>query len=77
MINKKVCLLGAFAVGKTALAERYARSSFSDRSLSAAGVKIRRKTLSIGGRAMTIALWDMEGKSDYVDVYISCLRGSM
>ena len=77
MLTKKVCLLGAFSVGKTALAERYAHASFSDRYLSTVGVKIRRKTLSIGGRAVAVVLWDMEGKTDYVDVNISYLRGAM
>lgn len=77
MINKKVCMIGAFAVGKTALVQRYVHSIFTDRYLSTVGVKISKKTLSVGGREMTIVLWDLEGKDDYVDVNISYLRGAM
>jgi GTPase SAR1 and related small G proteins len=77
MINKKVCMLGAFAVGKTALIQQYVHSIFTDRYLSTVGVKISKKVLKVGEQDMTIVLWDLEGKDDYADVHISYLRGSM
>jgi small GTP-binding protein len=70
-------MLGAFAVGKTALVQQYVHSIFTDRYLSTVGVKISKKVLQVGGRDMTIVLWDLEGKDDYADVHISYLRGAM
>lgn len=77
MVNKKVCMLGSFAVGKTALVQQYVHSIFSDRYLSTVGVKISKKQLMLGGQEITMVLWDLEGKDDYVDVNISYLRGAM
>ncbi len=77
MINKKVCMLGAFAVGKTALVQQYVHSIFTVRYLSTVGVKISKKTMQVTGQDVSIVLWDLEGKDDYADVHISYLRGAM
>ena len=45
-IQKKVCLLGDFAVGKTSLVRRFVEGRFDDRYLSTIGVKISRKTIT-------------------------------
>ena len=78
MVTKKVCMLGSYAVGKTALVQRYVHSIFADRYLSTVGVKISKKVVSLGGgRELILVLWDLEGKDDYVDVKVNYLRGSM
>jgi GTPase SAR1 and related small G proteins len=77
MINKKVCMLGAFAVGKTALVQQYVHSIFTDRYLSTVGVKISKKAVRAGNTSVNTVLWDLEGKDDYADVHISYLRGAM
>ena len=77
MINKKICMLGAFAVGKTALVQQYVHSIFSDRYLSTVGVKISKKNIVLDDRDISLILWDLEGKDVYVDVNISYLRGAM
>ena len=77
MISKKICMLGAFAVGKTALVQQYVHSIFSDRYLSTVGVKISKKVLAVDGTEVSLILWDLEGKDVYVDVNISYLRGAM
>jgi hypothetical protein len=77
MINKKICMLGAFSVGKTALVQQYVHSIFSDKYLSSVGVKISKKAMSVDATDVTLLLWDMEGKDLYVDVNISYLRGAM
>ena len=77
MISKKVCMLGAFAVGKTALVQQYVHSIFTDRYLSTVGVKISKKVVQYGEQQISIVLWDLEGKDDYADVHISYLRGAM
>ncbi|MCC8194368.1 MAG: GTP-binding protein [Deltaproteobacteria bacterium] len=77
MINKKVCMLGGFSVGKTSLVERYVHSLFSDKYLSTVGVKISKKILSLDGTDVTLVLWDMEGKDIYTNVNLAYLRGAM
>ncbi len=77
MISKKICMIGAFSVGKSALVAQYVHSIFSDRYLSTVGVKISKKVLNLDGTDVTLVLWDMEGKDDFVDVNISYLRGAM
>jgi small GTP-binding protein len=77
MISKKVCMVGAFSVGKSALIERFVHSIFSDRYLSTVGVKISKKMIDLDGADLTMVLWDMEGKDDYADVNMSYLRGAM
>ena len=77
MISKKVCLLGAFSVGKTSLVSQYVHSMFSDKYLSTVGVKISKKELLVDGEDVTLVLWDMEGRDNYADINVSYLRGSM
>jgi len=41
MLQKKVCLLGAFAVGKTSLVKRYVEDGWSEKYLTTVGVQIK------------------------------------
>jgi small GTP-binding protein len=75
MIQKKICMLGAFAVGKTSLVARYVSSMFSDKYLSTVGVKIDKKQVSVDGRDLTLMLWDIAGQDDFQTVQPSHLRG--
>ncbi|MDR1777327.1 MAG: GTP-binding protein [Desulfovibrio sp.] len=77
MICKKICMLGAFAVGKSALVEQFVHSIFSDKYLSTVGVKISKKNVSVEGKDVSLILWDMEGRDLYVDANLSYLRGAM
>lgn len=77
MLNKKICLIGAFSVGKTALIQRYIYSIFSDRYLSTLGVKISKKQIVVDGVEVNLVIWDLEGKDDYASVNFSYLRGAM
>ena len=77
MVTKKICMIGAFSVGKTSLVERYVHSIFSDQYLSTVGVKISKKTLQIQNEEVSLVLWDMEGKDDFSDINLSYLRGAM
>ncbi|MDR2945836.1 MAG: GTP-binding protein, partial [Candidatus Adiutrix sp.] len=70
------CLVGALAVGKTALIQQYVHSIFSDEYLSSVGVKISRKTVETDGQALNMLLWDLEGQDDYGGVNISYLKGA-
>ena len=76
MIQKKVCMLGGFAVGKTSLVSRFVRSIFSDKYLTTVGVKIDKKTVKAGDREVTLVLWDINGQDEFQDVQESYLRGT-
>lgn len=76
MIQKKVCLLGAFGVGKTSLVRRFVSGIFSDRYLSTMGVKIDRKRVCAGGREVNMMLWDIHGEEAYKKIPDAYLRGA-
>lgn len=76
MIQKKVCMVGLFATGKTSLVRRFVDSLFSERYLSTVGVKIDRKALEVDGTSLTLVLWDLAGRDGHEDITASYLRGS-
>lgn len=75
MIQKKVCMLGGYAVGKTSLVARYVSSIFSEKYLSTVGVKIDKKVVSVDGRDTMLMLWDIYGQDDFQTVQPAQLRG--
>ncbi len=77
MISKKICMVGSFAVGKTALVAQFVHSIFSDKYLSSVGVKISKKNIVVDGTELNLVLWDLEGQDAYSAVNSSYLRGSM
>ncbi len=76
MIRKKVCLLGAFGVGKTSLVRRFVSGIFSDKYLSTMGVKIDRKTVDMDGREVGLMIWDIHGEEAFRKIPMSYLRGA-
>lgn len=76
MVQKKVCLLGAFATGKTSLVARYVRSVFSEKYLTTVGVMIERKTVRTETEDVTLILWDLHGEDEFQRVRASYLRGT-
>jgi small GTP-binding protein len=75
-VQKKICMLGGFAVGKTSLVRRYVASIFSDAYLTTVGVKIDKKTVELTDRVMNLILWDLAGEDDISSLRMSYLRGS-
>ena len=76
MIQKKICLLGGFGVGKTSLVSRYVHSIFSDKYLTTVGVKIDKKSVTLDGTVVDLVIWDIYGQDDYQKVRMSYLRGA-
>ncbi len=76
MIKKKICMLGAFAVGKTSLLRRYVHSLFSDTYHTTVGVKIDKKPVNINGTPVDLILWDIYGEDEFQAVRSSYLRGA-
>lgn len=64
-VNKKICMLGDFAVGKTSLVRRYVLSQFSTDYHSTLGVNMLKFSDDMAGPdgsvAMDMILWDIEG----------------
>lgn len=79
-INKKVCLLGDFAVGKTSLVRRFVYDRFEDRYLSTIGVKVSRKPMVLSHQDhlidLGIILWDIAGTREFDQMRASYLRGA-
>jgi small GTP-binding protein len=76
MIQKKICMLGAFAVGKTSLVSRFVKSIFSEKYLTTVGVKIEKKLLTVGDQDVSLMLWDLAGEDEFLQVRMSYVRGS-
>ena len=75
MIQKKVCMLGTFAVGKTSLVRRFVESIYDDRYHTTVGVKIDKKVVQAQGQEVMLLLWDLQGEESAHDLRRSYLRG--
>jgi len=76
MLQKKICMLGSFAVGKTSLVRRYVESIFSDVYHTTVGVKIDKKNVQVDGTEVSLVLWDIYGEDDYQKMRWTYLRGA-
>ena len=76
MIQKKICLLGAFAVGKTSLIKRYVSTLYSDKYHTTVGVKIDKKQVYIDDKEITLMIWDVAGEDDYTTMRPTYIRGA-
>lgn len=75
-IQKKICLLGDFAVGKTSLVRRYVEGRFDDRYLSTIGVKISRKHIATDNYELNLIIWDLAGGEEFAGHDRNYLRGA-
>jgi small GTP-binding protein len=76
MIQKKICMLGAFAVGKTSLVKQFVESIYSDKYHTTVGVKIDKKAIVAGGQDVNLLLWDIQGEDGVQKLRPSYLRGA-
>ncbi|MFC1569866.1 Rab family GTPase [bacterium] len=68
-LNKKICLLGEYGVGKTSLIRRFVHDIFSDDFITTIGVKVTEKVLPPIERANKIQqfrfiIWDIAGSEE-------------
>jgi small GTP-binding protein len=75
-LQKKICMLGAFAVGKTSLVERFVEGTYRDRYLTTVGVKVSRRDVDLPQRTVRLLLWDLHGEDAFQRVQPSYLRGA-
>lgn len=76
MIKKKICMLGAFAVGKTSLVRRYVENLFSEKYQTTIGVKVDKKVVTVEGQTVELVLWDLAGNDVYHKMRTFYLRGA-
>lgn len=76
MHQKKICLLGSFAVGKTSLVRRYVESIYSETYQTTVGVKVDKKVVQVNSTELTLVLWDLYGEDEFQKMRWSYLRGS-
>lgn len=76
MMQKKICMLGGFAVGKTSLVQRFVQSIYSDKYHTTVGVKIDKKLVNVAGQDVNLLLWDIQGEDGVQKLRSSYLRGA-
>lgn len=75
-IQKKICLLGDFSVGKTSLVRRFVYNKFEDDYHSTIGVNIARKTIELDEMTVKLLIWDLAGGDDYSNMTTGYLKGA-
>lgn len=75
-MKKKICMLGAFAVGKTSLVQQYVHSIFSDKYHTTVGVKIEKTRVTLNETDIDLIIWDLHGEDEFQHVRLSYLKGS-
>ena len=76
MIQKKICMLGSFGVGKTSLVARFVSGIFSTKYISTVGVKIDKRELKVDGRDVLLMVWDLAGEDSRSQVKTAYLQGA-
>lgn len=65
MRSAKVCMVGAFGVGKTSLVRRFVHQQFDERYHTTLGVKIDTRIVETSNEPVKLVLWDMEGADPF------------
>jgi len=77
ILQKKICLIGDFGVGKTSLVGRFVNNEFSDKYLTTVGVKMDTKLVEVEAELkVKLVLWDIAGDSSLTAKVKSYLRGT-
>lgn len=79
IIQRKICLLGDFAVGKTSLVRRFVYNKFETDYQATIGVHISRSEVVLkggGGKKVGLVLWDLAGGETFSYMEESYYRGS-
>ena len=77
VVQKKICLLGDFAVGKTSLIRRYVEGRYDEKYLSTIGVNISRKSVEQDEYLLNLLIWDLAGSDDFANVSSNYLSGAV
>lgn len=77
IVQKKVCILGDFSVGKTSLVRRYVEGRFDEKYISTIGVQISRRIVDLGDDdKVSLVIWDVAGSEEFNGKQVSYLQGA-
>jgi len=77
ILQKKICVLGDFGVGKTSLVGRFVKNEFSDKYLTTVGVKMDTKLVSVNDALkVKLIIWDIAGENSFKKISQTYLRGA-
>ncbi len=76
MPEKKVCVIGAFATGKTSLIAQFIKGTYSDSYQTTIGVRIDQKQVDTPQGKIDVVLWDIHGEDEFQQLRTSYLRGA-
>ena len=77
VLQKKICVLGDFGVGKTSLIGRFVKNTFSKKYLTTVGVKMDMKAIMVDEtRTIKLIIWDIAGESKFKKIAQTYLRGA-
>ena len=80
--QKKICLLGDGAVGKTSLIRKYVMDVFDDKYIATVGTKVSRKSVSLDfpekdlNIDLTLMIWDVVGQKEYQKLRLMYYQGA-
>ncbi len=80
--QKKICLLGDGAVGKTSLIRKYVMNVFDDKYIATVGTKVSRKEMVIVHPKtemevdLTLMIWDVVGQKQYQKLRMMYYQGA-
>ncbi|HQU71307.1 MAG TPA: Rab family GTPase [Calditrichia bacterium] len=76
MLQKKICMLGAFGVGKTSLVSTFTGAEFRGDYTTTVGVRINQKNLIVNHTSFNLLIWDIAGEDDFQTTPEAYLNGT-
>jgi small GTP-binding protein len=77
ILQKKICVLGDFGVGKTSLVGRFVKNEFSEKYLTTVGVKMDTKLIPVhDALKVKLIIWDIAGENAFKKISQTYLRGA-
>lgn len=74
-LSKKIVILGAPAVGKTSLINRFVHHKFSEAYLTTVGLNVVKKTVKIESYTIDMVLWEVAGQERMIENYLKSCEG--
>ncbi len=76
ILQKKICLVGDFAVGKTSLIKKFVHSQFDETYLTTIGVHVTKKDVPLDNAVVRLLIWDLAGDDGFQKIKKSYLQGA-
>lgn len=72
-MKRKVCMVGDEGTGKTCLIRRFAYDIFDEAYIRTVGTMVSKREVDLPemGRSVTLMIWDIMGRKDFMDLFKS------